>query len=197
MHFGSFPCREKNKLWKTGPRFDEIEQRLPSLEAAVRPIRADKEALVAVGGHINRAVWRAVHGLEKSLLSDPKNDISCYLAVLKRLEEALRFLEENCGFSYPVVGRYRWVFGRSQRCWMTRIFRVWRSLWKVSGSLGLMVGLGMLLWTSLKASSGGCWRITVFHSPHGVSIIIRRTSLQVREVLSGGFGEDSQLSLRS
>ena len=56
MHFGSFPCREKNKLWKTGPRFDEIEQRLPSLEAAVRPIRADKEALVAVGGHINRAV---------------------------------------------------------------------------------------------------------------------------------------------
>ncbi|CAN6880613.1 unnamed protein product [Brassica oleracea] len=48
MHSGSFPCREKNKLWKTGPRFDEIEQRLPSLEAAVRPIRADKEALVAV-----------------------------------------------------------------------------------------------------------------------------------------------------
>ncbi|VVB10829.1 unnamed protein product [Arabis nemorensis] len=95
-------------LGKTGPRFDEIEQRLPLLEAAVRPIRADREALVAVGGHINRAVgpaaavlkvFDAVHGLEKSLLSDPKNDLSGYLAVLKRLEEALKFLGENCGLA--------------------------------------------------------------------------------------------------
>ncbi|KAG2243815.1 hypothetical protein Bca52824_094330 [Brassica carinata] len=95
-------------LGKTGPRFDEIEQRLPSLEAAVRPIRADREALVAVGGHINRAVgpaaavlkvFDAVHGLEKSLLSDPRNDLSGYLSVLKRLEEALRFLGENCGLA--------------------------------------------------------------------------------------------------
>ncbi|CAH8387436.1 unnamed protein product [Eruca vesicaria subsp. sativa] len=95
-------------LERTGPRFAEIEQRLPSLEAAVRPIRADREALVAVGGHINRAVgpaaavlkvFDAVHGLEKSLLSDPKNDLSGYLAVLKRLEEALKFLGENCGLA--------------------------------------------------------------------------------------------------
>lgn len=95
-------------LSKTGPRFDEIEQRLPSLEAAVRPIRAEREALVAVGGHINRAVgpaaavlkvFDAVHGLEKSLLSDPRNDLSGYLAVLKRLEEALKFLGENCGLA--------------------------------------------------------------------------------------------------
>ncbi|KAG2243816.1 hypothetical protein Bca52824_094331 [Brassica carinata] len=65
-------------------------------------------ALVAVGGHINRAVGPAaavlkvldaVHGLEKSLLSDPKNDLSGYLSVLKRLEEALRFLGENCGLA--------------------------------------------------------------------------------------------------
>lgn len=95
-------------LGKTGPRFDEIEQRLPSLEAAVRPIRADREALVDVGGNINRAVgpaaavlkvFDAVHGLEKSLLSDPRNDLSGYLAVLKRLEEALKFLGENCGLA--------------------------------------------------------------------------------------------------
>ncbi|KAJ4880604.1 exocyst subunit exo70 family protein G1 [Raphanus sativus] len=95
-------------LERTGPRFDEVEQRLPSLEAAVRPIRADREALAAVGGHINRAVgpaaavlkvFDAVHGLEKSLLSDPRNDLSGYLAVLKRLEEALKFLGENCGLA--------------------------------------------------------------------------------------------------
>ncbi|KAH9760127.1 exocyst subunit exo70 family protein [Citrus sinensis] len=95
-------------LERAGPRLDDINQRLPSLEAAVRPIRADKDALVAVGGHINRAVgpaaavlkvFDAVHGLEKSLLSDPRNDLPGYLSVLKRLEEALRFLGDNCGLA--------------------------------------------------------------------------------------------------
>ncbi|PON73048.1 Exocyst complex protein [Parasponia andersonii] len=95
-------------LEKTGPRLEEIDHRLPVLQAAVRPIRADKDALVAVGGHINRAVgpaaavlkvFDAVHGLEKSLLSDPRNDLPGYLSVLKRLEEALRFLSDNCGLA--------------------------------------------------------------------------------------------------
>ncbi|GAB4854018.1 hypothetical protein Ancab_022600 [Ancistrocladus abbreviatus] len=95
-------------LEKAGPRLEEISQRLPSLEAAVRPIRANKDALVAVGGHIDRAVgpaaavlkvFDAVHGLEKSLLSDPRSDLPGYLAVLKRLEEALRFLADNCGLA--------------------------------------------------------------------------------------------------
>ncbi|KAJ9184146.1 hypothetical protein P3X46_007917 [Hevea brasiliensis] len=95
-------------LDKAGPRLDEIKQRLPSLEAAVRPILADEDALATVGGHINRAVgpaaavlkvFDAVHGLEKSLLSDPKNDLPGYLSVLKRLEEALRFLGDNCGLA--------------------------------------------------------------------------------------------------
>ncbi|KAK9099818.1 hypothetical protein Scep_023248 [Stephania cephalantha] len=95
-------------LEKAGPRLEEINQRLPSLEAAVRPIRARKEALVAVGGHIDRAVgpaaavlkvFDAVHGLENSLLSDPPSDLAGFLSVLKRLEEALRFLADNCGLA--------------------------------------------------------------------------------------------------
>ncbi|XWS72819.1 hypothetical protein CRYUN_Cryun02cG0073100 [Craigia yunnanensis] len=86
---------------KTVPRLEEINRRLPSLESAVRPIRADKDALATVGDHINRAVgpaaavlkvFDAVHGLEKSLLPDPRNDLPGYLLVLKRLEEALRLL---------------------------------------------------------------------------------------------------------
>ncbi|KAL9225316.1 hypothetical protein vseg_001258 [Gypsophila vaccaria] len=95
-------------LDKSGPRLEDIVHRLPSLEAAVRPIRANKDALLSVVGHIDRAVgpaaavlkvFDAVHGLEKSLLSDPRGDLAGYLAVLKRLEEALRFLGDNCGLA--------------------------------------------------------------------------------------------------
>ncbi|XP_041022461.1 exocyst complex component EXO70A1-like [Juglans microcarpa x Juglans regia] len=95
-------------LDRAGPRLEEINQRLPSLRAAVRPIRAGKDALVAVGGHINRAVspagavlkvFDAVHGLEKALLSDPQNDLPGYLSVLKRLQEALKFLGDNSGLA--------------------------------------------------------------------------------------------------
>lgn len=91
-------------LEKAGPRLDEINQRLPSMEVAIRPIRAETDALDAVGGHINRAVvpaaavlkvFDAIHGLEKSL-SDPQSNLPGYLSVLKRLVEALSFLGENC-----------------------------------------------------------------------------------------------------
>ncbi|WOL06479.1 exocyst complex component EXO70A1 [Canna indica] len=95
-------------LSRAGPRLEEIHQRLPSLDAAVRPIRGGRDALAAAGGHIDRAVgpaaavlkvFDAVHGLERSLLSDPRADLPGYLAVLKRLEEALRFLADNCGLA--------------------------------------------------------------------------------------------------
>uniref|UniRef100_A0A7N0ZTC5 Exocyst subunit Exo70 family protein n=1 Tax=Kalanchoe fedtschenkoi TaxID=63787 RepID=A0A7N0ZTC5_KALFE len=93
---------------RVGPNLNEIAQRLPHLEAAVRPIRANREALMEVGDHINRAVtpaasvlkvYDAIHGLEKSLLGDPRIDLSGYLAVLTRLEEALKFLKDNIGFA--------------------------------------------------------------------------------------------------
>ncbi|PWA93606.1 Cullin repeat-like-containing domain-containing protein [Artemisia annua] len=91
-------------LRKAGPRLEEINQRLPCLEAAVRPIRAQKDALDEVGGNINKAVvpatavlkvFDAIHGLEKSL-SDPQADLNGYISVLKNLQEALRFLSDNC-----------------------------------------------------------------------------------------------------
>ncbi|KAK9077809.1 hypothetical protein SSX86_006147 [Deinandra increscens subsp. villosa] len=96
-----------SSLQKAGPRLEEINQRLPCLEAAVRPIRAQRDALDAVGGHINKAVvpaaavlkvFDAIHGLEKSL-SDPQSDLSGYLKVLDNLQEALQFLSDNCGMA--------------------------------------------------------------------------------------------------
>ncbi|XP_075524223.1 exocyst complex component EXO70I-like [Primulina tabacum] len=92
---------------KAGLRLDEINRRMPCLEVAIQPIRAQRDDLRAVGGHINRALvhatavlkfFDAIHGLEKSL-PDPQSDLPGYLGVLKRLKEALRFLGENCGMA--------------------------------------------------------------------------------------------------
>ncbi|KAJ6831831.1 exocyst complex component EXO70A1-like [Iris pallida] len=90
-------------LDRSAPRLDDIRHRLPSLQSALRPIRAHPDALASVSPHIDRAVgpaaavlkvFDAVHGLEPSLLSDPR---TTDLSLLKRLEEALRFLSsDNC-----------------------------------------------------------------------------------------------------
>ncbi|KAG8069756.1 hypothetical protein GUJ93_ZPchr0006g44225 [Zizania palustris] len=97
-------------LARAGPRLDEIQLALPALEAAVRPIRAPRAELSAAGPHIDRAVgpaaavlkvFDAVHGLEPPLLAGGAvaGDLPGYLAVLGRLEEALRFLSDNSGLA--------------------------------------------------------------------------------------------------
>ncbi|KAG8074765.1 hypothetical protein GUJ93_ZPchr0006g43943 [Zizania palustris] len=97
-------------LARTGPKLGEIQGRLPAMEAAVRPIRAPRDALEGAGANIDRAVgpaaavlkvFDAVHGLEPPLLagSAAAEDLPGYLAVLSRLEEALHFLFNNCGLA--------------------------------------------------------------------------------------------------
>ncbi|XP_078438011.1 exocyst subunit exo70 family protein G1 [Wolffia australiana] len=95
-------------LASTERRLAEMRERLPAVEAAVRPARAPRDALAAVGGHIDRAVgpaaavlkvFDAVHGLEPPLLSGPGPDPAGYLSLLQRLDEAVRFLSDNCGLA--------------------------------------------------------------------------------------------------
>ncbi|KAK5840726.1 hypothetical protein PVK06_009629 [Gossypium arboreum] len=69
-------------LEKAGPRLEEINQRLPSLEAVVRLIRAGKDALVAVGGHLIK-LWALL------FLGD-----NCGLAI-QWLEDIIEYLEDN------------------------------------------------------------------------------------------------------
>ncbi|KAF5774371.1 putative exocyst complex component Exo70, cullin repeat-like-containing domain superfamily [Helianthus annuus] len=99
-------------LQQSEPRLEQINQRLPRLESAVRPIGAQPDALDTVSGHINKAVvpaaavlkvFDAIHGLEKSL-SDPKSDLSGYLKVLGNLRGAVKFLSDNCGMAVEWLG---------------------------------------------------------------------------------------------
>ncbi|RCV22744.1 hypothetical protein SEVIR_4G257500v4 [Setaria viridis] len=95
---------------ESSPRLEEIQSRLPAMEASVRPIRAPAEALASAGGNIDRAlgpaaavlkVFDAVHGLEPTLLARDSlaDDVPGYLAVLAQLEGALRLLADNCGLA--------------------------------------------------------------------------------------------------
>ncbi|KAJ1277904.1 hypothetical protein BS78_04G038400 [Paspalum vaginatum] len=97
-------------LARAGPRLEEIQAELPALGAAVRPIRAPRAELAAAGPHIDRAVgpaaavlkvFDAVHGLEPPLLAPGAagGDLRGYLAVLAQLEDARRFLADNCGLA--------------------------------------------------------------------------------------------------
>ena len=92
-------------LGKTGSRLEEIKERLPSSEAAFRCFSMQKCSFVVVRNQIDSAigpaaavlkVFDSVQELEKSLLSESHSDIFGYLVVLKRLEEAMKFLADNC-----------------------------------------------------------------------------------------------------
>ncbi|GAV90585.1 Exo70 domain-containing protein [Cephalotus follicularis] len=92
-------------LEKTGARLEGINNRLPSLEVAFISAHKQKCAFLAVRDHIDRAicpaaafikVFGAVRELEESLLSDPRPDIFTYISVMKKIEEAMKFLNDNC-----------------------------------------------------------------------------------------------------
>lgn len=93
---------------KTGSRLEEIKERLPSSEAAFRCFSMQKCSFNVVRNQIDSAirpaaavlkVFDSVQELEKSLLSESHSDIFSYLVVLKRLEEAMKFLADNCRFA--------------------------------------------------------------------------------------------------
>ncbi|KAH9716100.1 exocyst subunit exo70 family protein [Citrus sinensis] len=92
-------------LGKTGSRLEEIKERLPSSEAAFRCFSMQKCSFVVVRNQIDSAigpaaavlkVFDSVQELEKSLISESHSDIFGYLVVLKQLEEAMKFLADNC-----------------------------------------------------------------------------------------------------
>ncbi|VAI91215.1 unnamed protein product [Triticum turgidum subsp. durum] len=102
---------------------DQAEEgrRMASLQAARSALRAGversralshapRDALEGAGPNIDRAVgpaaavlkvFDAVHGLEPPLLAGAaaREDLPGYLALVARLEEALRFLADNCGLA--------------------------------------------------------------------------------------------------
>ncbi|XP_030546913.2 exocyst complex component EXO70A1 [Rhodamnia argentea] len=93
------------ELDETSLRLDTVGRRLLSLESALRPVSRKKCTFLAIGDHIDCAirpadavlkVFESVRELENSLLASPCSNLSCYLSTVRKLEQALRFLSDNC-----------------------------------------------------------------------------------------------------
>ncbi|CAB4302520.1 unnamed protein product [Prunus armeniaca] len=93
---------------ETGSRLEGMKQRLPSVEAAMRPITMQKCGYSAIRDQINGVIgptdavlkaYDVVREIEKTLSFASCSDIPAYLSATKQLEEALRFLADNCGLA--------------------------------------------------------------------------------------------------
>lgn len=93
-------------LANAGPRLRDKARRLASLETKLYQIQ--KCNTFAVGDQIDHAiglaaallnVFNTVSELQKSLMADSCSQLSSYLSVMKRFEEALEFLSDNCSLT--------------------------------------------------------------------------------------------------
>ncbi|XP_038899770.1 exocyst complex component EXO70B1-like [Benincasa hispida] len=91
------------KLANAGPRLRDKAQRLANLEAKL--VQIQKCNSFAVGDQIDHAiglatallnVFNTVSELQNSLMADSCSQLSNYLSIMKRFEEALEFLADNC-----------------------------------------------------------------------------------------------------
>ncbi|XP_075087234.1 exocyst complex component EXO70A1-like [Nicotiana tabacum] len=93
------------EIGDSGCRLESCGQRLNFLAAALRTIACKCTLYKMIGRDIDRAIGPAasvvkifdvICGLEKTLSTDPSDDISAYLTTLKWMEEALGLLTDNC-----------------------------------------------------------------------------------------------------
>ncbi|KAL0562172.1 hypothetical protein IC582_002624 [Cucumis melo] len=96
----------ESKLANAGPRLRDKAQRLASLEAKL--VKIQKCNSFGVGDQIDHAiglatallnVFNTVSELQKSLTADSCSQLSSYLSVMKRFEEALEFISDNCSLT--------------------------------------------------------------------------------------------------
>ncbi|KZV43455.1 hypothetical protein F511_09898 [Dorcoceras hygrometricum] len=93
------------EIAETGSRLKEASEKVTFLQAAIKNM-ADKCAVYEIRGPIDRTLGPAaaalkvldlVHELQGSLLMmDPRSNLHPYLANVKRLQEAQKFLADNC-----------------------------------------------------------------------------------------------------
>ncbi|OIT39807.1 exocyst complex component exo70a1 [Nicotiana attenuata] len=93
------------EIGDSGCRLESCGQRLNFLADALRTIACKCTLYKMIGRDIDGAIAPAaslakifdvICGLEKTLSTDPSDDISAYLTTLKWMEEALRLLTHNC-----------------------------------------------------------------------------------------------------
>ncbi|KAM7254066.1 hypothetical protein ACFE04_031748 [Oxalis oulophora] len=102
------------ELHKTNSRLEHINQTLSSLQTSFEPNLSHKCTLLAVREKIElaivptiavRKIFNSVHQLEKALSLQPcQSDLVSYLKIMKKLEEALKFLTSNCRLAVQWLG---------------------------------------------------------------------------------------------
>ncbi|GMH03858.1 hypothetical protein Nepgr_005697 [Nepenthes gracilis] len=94
-----------SEIDEVSPRLENVSKRLPFLAAEIRSSHARTCMFAVVRGHVEHAicpataalkVHDAVRCLERLSTSDPCCDTFGCLPVVKQMEEALRFLNDNC-----------------------------------------------------------------------------------------------------
>ncbi|KAJ4838800.1 hypothetical protein Tsubulata_021619 [Turnera subulata] len=92
----------------SGKKLEGINQRLSSLETAIRPIPVQMQRFQSIHGHIDHAtgpaaavlrVYHTLQELEESLLSNSCSELFEYLLLVKQIEETFKFLAQNCGLA--------------------------------------------------------------------------------------------------
>uniref|UniRef100_A0A7N0SX04 Exocyst subunit Exo70 family protein n=1 Tax=Kalanchoe fedtschenkoi TaxID=63787 RepID=A0A7N0SX04_KALFE len=95
-----------SEMDKTRVRLEELSQRLPSLQALIKPIHPRQccftsrvTGAIAAASSVSK-MSRTVQELKLRLASaNPRPDLRTYLAALKQLEDALNFLSQNCALA--------------------------------------------------------------------------------------------------
>ncbi|KAJ8447564.1 hypothetical protein Cgig2_031177 [Carnegiea gigantea] len=98
-----------SKIEETRLGLQKINGNLSLLSSELCSTYSRKSTLYAVGAHVDRAfgpvsavlrIYDSVHGLEKSIMAGPSGgDVVGYIGLVKQLEEAMRFLSDNCGLA--------------------------------------------------------------------------------------------------
>ncbi|CAM6082275.1 unnamed protein product [Calypogeia fissa] len=133
-----FEILEKSKatslaIDKSSDKLRGITDRLPALEAAVRPLQSQSRLMKELIEKVDRAIEPAETALktfdilrtqEKIIKGDPLSDMPMYLASLSQIEEVVAYLPRNCMSALEFMADAKDYLARSNLADKYRLYRL-------------------------------------------------------------------------